>query len=119
MTKMRHVLIVEDEPAILRIVAIVVRSLGLEPLTVQDAESAEALLQATAPEMVIADVRLPGKDGVELTRRIKSDSNLRKTPVLLMSAYGEPPKHGADRFLAKPFDIDQLEAAVNESIDSR
>lgn len=116
---MVSVLIVEDEPAILRIVSVVIRAMGFESLTAPDAESAEEVLRVTVPDVVIADVRLPGADGVELAQRIKSDSLLANTRVLLMSAYGEPRKHRADGFLAKPFDIDQLEAAVKEQIGCR
>lgn len=116
---MTRILIVEDEPSILRIVAVVIRAMGCEPLTAKDAETAEELLLGSTPDMIITDVRLPGKDGVQLTERVKSDVSMAGTPVLLMSAYGEPKYHMADSFLAKPFDIDQLEAAVAESIGGK
>jgi len=97
-------LVVDDEPAILRLVAVVLRDLGCETLTAVNAESALEIAEKTNPDFVISDVKLPGMDGVELARRLKS----RKKPVLLMSAFGEPRKHDGDGFLAKPFDIDSL-----------
>ncbi len=101
-------LVIDDEPAILRLVAVILRDLGCEALTAPDAESALEVIQRQDPDLVISDVKLPGMDGVELAHRIKSDERLDKKPVLLMSAFGEPRKHEGDAFLAKPFDIDGL-----------
>jgi DNA-binding response OmpR family regulator len=101
-------LIVEDEPAILRVVAAAVSSVGFHALTAQDAETGLDLLNDSRPEIILVDVRLPGMDGVEFTRRVKERRDLASTPVLLMSAYSEPRPHPGDAFIAKPFDIDQL-----------
>jgi DNA-binding response OmpR family regulator len=99
-------LIIDDEPSILRLVALVLQDLGCEALQAPDAETAEQILGSARPAFIITDVRLPGIDGLELTRRVKSHAELSQTPVLLMSAFGEPPGHCGDAFLAKPFDID-------------
>jgi len=101
-------LIVDDEPAILRLVSVVLQDMGCETLSAPNAEAAMELLQTAHPDVIITDVRLPGIDGIELTRKIRSDETLSATPVLLMSAYGEPRGHEGDDFLAKPFDIDGL-----------
>jgi CheY-like chemotaxis protein len=101
-------LVVDDEPAILRLVAVVLRDLGCDTLTAPDAESALDLVQDAHPDIVITDVKLPRMDGLELARRIKSDDEAAETPVLLMSAFGEPRDHAGDGFLPKPFDIDGL-----------
>jgi len=100
-------LIVDDEPAILRLVVLVLQDLGYETLAAPDAETAAGILAFRKPDLIITDVRLPGMDGIELTRRVKATPPLKSTPVLLISAY-EPPKHVGDGFLAKPFDIDGL-----------
>ncbi len=101
-------LVVEDEPAILRLVTMVVQDLGFQVIAVSDAEAALEAIAREKPQVVLTDVRLPGMDGVELARRIRSDPALAGVPVLLMSAYGEPPDHDGDGFLSKPFDLDQL-----------
>jgi len=106
-------LIVDDEPAILRLVAVVLRDLGCDTLTAVNAESALEIAEKTNPDFVICDVKLPGMDGVELAKRLKS---LHK-PVLLMSAFGEPREHDGDGFLAKPFDIDGLIEFVSPYVD--
>ncbi len=101
-------LVVDDEPAISRIIAIVANGLGRKALTVADAESALNSLNRIRPQMVLVDIRLPGIDGVELARRLKQDATYSSTAVVLMSAYGEPARHDGDAFLPKPFDVDQL-----------
>jgi CheY-like chemotaxis protein len=100
-------LVVDDEPAILRLVAVILRDMGCETLVAPDAESALELVSTEHPDVVISDVKLPGMDGVELARRIKSNGGTG-TPVLLMSAFGEPKNHPGDDFISKPFDIDGL-----------
>ena len=108
-------LIIDDEPAILRLLSFALRNMGCEPVTAPDAEVALEELENRKPDIIIADVRLPGMDGVEFTQQVKSDSRFAQVPVLLISAFGEPRVNGghrADQFLAKPFDIDSLEDAV-------
>lgn len=94
----------------------VLSELGFETLTARDAETAARLLKSSKPDLIVTDVRLPGMDGVELVRRIKASRRLKKTPVLLMSAYSEPPQHDGDGFIAKPFDISELEEAFSAYI---
>ena len=101
-------LIVDDEPAILRLVSIVLRHLGCVTLAASNAEAALELLENVKPDLIITDVRMPSLDGTELARHIKENDKLAATPVLLMSAYGEPRGHRGDDFIAKPFDIDAL-----------
>jgi len=110
-------LVVDDEPAILRLVAVVLRDLGCETLMARDAESALQLVDNSSPDLVISDIKLPGMDGLELARRLKSDQRFDHRPVLLMSAFGEPRNHDGDGFLAKPFDIDGLVDFVSPYLD--
>ncbi len=111
-TEKPKVLVIDDEPAISRIIAIIARGLGRDTITVPDAETALALLPSVRPTMMLVDVRLPGIDGIEFVRRIKEDEELSETPVLLMSAYGEPSAHVGDGFVPKPFDVDQLSDVI-------
>ncbi|MBI2912449.1 MAG: response regulator [Chloroflexi bacterium] len=111
-------MVVEDEPAILRMVTFALRSLGYQAHAAPDAETALELLDSVRPDVIVADVRLPGMDGVELTRRVKSNGDLSSTPVVLMSAYGEPAQHEGDGFLPKPFDVDQLAAVIGPYVGS-
>ena len=113
---MTAALIVDDEPAILRLVAMVLRELGVETLTATDAETATQILKSSTPDLIVSDVRLPGMSGVEFAHQVKSDRRLRKTPVLLMSAYSEPKGHEGDAFFPKPFDIVELEEIITRFV---
>ncbi len=99
-------LVVEDEPAILRLVSVILEDLGFTTVTATDGETGLQLARGSHPDIIITDVRLPGLDGVELCRAVKSSAETSQTPVLLMSAYGEPSTHPGDGFLAKPFDVE-------------
>jgi len=112
-------LIVDDEPAILRLVSIVLRDLGCDTLAAPNAEAALELLQHEQPDLIITDVRMPSMDGSEFVRLIKNDKQLAATPVLLMSAYGEPRGHRGDDFIAKPFDIETLTDFVTPYIQPK
>jgi CheY-like chemotaxis protein len=114
---MTAALIVDDEPAILRLVAIVLRELGFETLTAPDAETASQLLNSSKLDLIVTDVRLPGISGIELAKQVKASKRLAKIPVLLMSAFGEPPAHEGDGFIAKPFDLYELEETFNRYIE--
>ena len=111
------VLVIDDEPAILRIVTLALADTGVAVVTANDGESATAFLETHKPDMIIADVRLPGIDGVEIARRVKENPALSSIPVLLMSAYDEPRGHPANAFLPKPFDIDQFSERVTEFLN--
>jgi CheY-like chemotaxis protein len=109
---MSRVLVVEDEPAILRMIDAVLRDAGNETIPARDGESATRVIKSDPPDCVVADVRLPGKGGVELSRELHE--NGADIPVILISAYDEPQDHDAERFIAKPFDISALTEAVAE-----
>jgi len=114
---MTAALVIDDEPAILRLVATVLRELGVETLTATDAETATQILKSSKPDLIVTDVRLPGMSGIEFTRKVKASRRLRKTPVLLMSAYSEPKEHEGDGFFPKPFDISELEEIFSRYIN--
>jgi CheY-like chemotaxis protein len=111
-----RVLLVEDEPAIRRTVAAFLRGLGFETLTASDADDARDLLQHVRPDIILTDERLPGTNGSELIDEIHDRPEIARTPVVLMSAYDEPPGHHADDFLSKPFDPDLLEAILRRHL---
>jgi len=110
----RTILIVDDEPGVLRMLGLLLRESGCQVTMVSTAEAALACMETLHPDLVLTDVRLPGMDGIELTHRIRSDTDLRDTAVVLMSAYGRPPRSEEDEFVPKPFDIDKLLDIVEE-----
>jgi CheY-like chemotaxis protein len=104
-------MVVDDEPAVRRLLALILKNAGYEVLPAEDGESALSLLDEVIPDLMVVDVRLPGMDGIELTRRVKDDGRLHGIPVLLVSAFERPAgveEAGAEAFLSKPFDMDAL-----------
>lgn len=97
-------------------ISLILRDLGLETVEAEDAEVALRELQGRQASLMIVDVRLPGMQGTELVQEVKQGTP-SDPAVILISAHGEPRSHLADRFLPKPFDIDDLSVAVSELLD--
>ena len=112
---MSTVLVVDDEPHVRDVVARYLRRDGFTALEAGDGEDARRLIQAHDPELVVLDVMLPGVDGLELCRWIRSRSNV---PVILLTARGEEADRvvglelGADDYVTKPFSPRELTARV-------
>ena len=104
---------VDDEPAILRLITLVLHEQDYSVLPALSAEAALELIETSGqqPDLAIVDVQLPGMNGLELMRQLQEDGH-GHIPVLLISAYGEPADHQADAFLSKPFDADDLVEAA-------
>lgn len=116
------VLVVDDEPAILRLLSVALRGSGYDVLTAADAETAWDIVKSVKPRLILSDIRMPGMDGLELARRIRVDPDLNEVYIYLMSAYSPPSLAPSDGFISKPFDIEEVMATVGafmeESEDS-
>jgi CheY-like chemotaxis protein len=105
-----RVLIVDDNPTNLKLVAYLVRANGYEVDTAGDAEAALAAIAAHRPALILMDLQLPGIDGLELTRRLKSDPATRGIKIIAVTAYamrGDEDKAreaGCDDYVTKPID---------------
>ena len=118
----KKILIVEDEVAIGKALEVRLTSLGYTPIVVHDGRSG---LQAAAqhkPHVAVMDIRLPDMDGIEACRRMKDDPQLSEIPVLFLSANvndvarGEAAEVGALACLAKPYEIQDLTAAIDSAL---
>ena len=106
-----RVLVVDDEPQIVRALKVVLREAGFDAVAAET--SAEALDAAAVrpPEAAIIDLVLPDGDGIELTRRLREWSEM---PILVLSAVGEESQKvraleaGADDYVTKPFGTREL-----------
>ena len=108
---MSRVLVVDDENALLTMVAELVEDLGHQPLLATNGQEALNSLRAAvqAPALVITDIMMPCMNGIALAETLKCDPQLRDIPIILMSAAGRPVgSRVADHFLAKPFDLNVL-----------
>ena len=112
------VLVVEDDSALREFLCTALAD-EFEVECAVSGEEAIELAQRTRPDVVLLDVMLPGVNGLDVVRRIRSDRALSGIPVLVMTAFseieaGEAEAAGANRFLAKPFDLHELKAAVKD-----
>ena len=112
---MTTVLVVDDEPTIREIVVGYLQREGYRTLEAADGNRARELLEREPPDLVVLDVMLPGADGLELCRWIRSRSRL---PVIMLTARGEESDRivglelGADDYVTKPFSPRELAARV-------
>ena len=81
-----RILIVEDEPAIRDLLAINLRHAGFEPLHAPDAASARAQIDAALPDLVLLDWMLPDQSGIEIARKLRSDTRTREMPIIMLTA---------------------------------
>lgn len=104
------ILVVDDQPANLKLARVLLASEGYEVRTAADAEEALSILQDFRPRLILMDVQLPGMDGLELTRRLKADPATSDVVILAMTAYamkGDDEKAlaaGCDGYVSKPID---------------
>lgn len=109
------ILVVDDEPPIVRLVKAKLRVDGYEVLTATRGEQAIEIVQQESPDLVVLDVMMPDMDGFETLRRIRQFSTV---PVVMLTARGSDMdklkglQSGADDYITKPFNPDELEARI-------
>lgn len=119
------ILIVDDNPANLKLAHVVLASAGYQITTAADAEEALDRLTALHPDLILMDLQLPGMDGLELTQRLKADPATRDIVIVAMTAYamkGDAARAaaaGCDGYIAKPIDTRALPHQVAAHLDYR
>jgi two-component system response regulator MtrA len=110
-----RVLVVDDDPALAEMLGIVLRDSGFDPVFVSSGRLAMAAFRSTAPDLVLLDLMLPGRDGLEVCREIRAESGV---PIVLLTAKSETGdvvrglESGADDYVVKPFKPVELVARV-------
>ena len=135
----RWVILVDDEESIRKSVGQFLHSAGYQVTACSDADTALRICRSTRqedkkgssgnerapPDMIVSDVRMPGKDGLEFLSEIRSDPALVELPVVLLTAKGMTEDRiagfeaGADAYLPKPFDPEELLTIIDSSIRRR
>ncbi len=112
---MTTVLVVEDEMAIARIVRDYLREAGFEVIVVGDGDSALASVRSAKPDLLVLDLSLPGRDGLDVAREVRRWSG---TPIVMLTARSDEADRivglelGADDYVVKPFSPKELVARV-------
>ena len=119
------ILIVDDTPVNLKLTRILLVNEGYKVMTAASAEEALELLRGYHPQLILADIQLPGIDGLELTRRIKKNEETRDITVVALTAFamkGDEQKAveaGCDGYITKPIDTRSLGARIREHLNRR
>ncbi|NMP21778.1 response regulator transcription factor [Sulfobacillus harzensis] len=114
-----RLLVVDDEESIRDLLAIGLGHRGFEVKTAANAAEALEIVSTFAPHAAIVDVMMPGEDGFQLTRRLRQDPNLYIVMLTARDAVSDRVQgldDGADDYVVKPFDFDELVARINAGL---
>ena len=116
----RHVILIEDEPNITEAIRFLLTRDGWSVDAHADGTDAVQVIEAAAPDLVILDLMLPGKSGLEIIRELRDIDRLKTLPVLMLTARGQikdremAERAGVTRFMTKPFSNAEVLTAVRD-----
>ncbi len=115
----KRLLVVDDEPHLLRAVAACLKAENYEVSTARSAHEALMQLAESVPDLIISDIRMPGMDGYKLARQLRGAPRTALVPIVFLTAKDETTdrvegfRAGIDAYLTKPFEPEELVAVVN------
>src|SRR6202049_4801112 len=119
MLENKHILVVDDESQITRVLRTSLSSHGYDIRVAHDGETAMEIMKDWSPDLVITDLSMPNMDGLELCRRLRTKTQI---PIIVLSVRGEERTKvkaldaGADDYVTKPFGIEELLARVGANL---
>lgn len=123
MSMPKRLLVVDDEPNLLRAVAAVLRDENFEVATARNGKDALLQVAKSVPDLVVSDVRMPLMDGYALARNLRSAPHTRLVPIIFLTAKDDTRdrvegfRSGVDVYLTKPFEPDELVAVVHNILN--
>lgn len=114
----KRLLVVDDEPNLLRAVAAVLRGEGFDVSTARNAREALLMVAESLPDLIVSDVRMPGMDGYAFARQLRQSPHSALIPIVFLTAKDETEdrvegfRAGVDVYLTKPFEPDELVAVI-------
>ncbi len=118
------VVIADDEEDILLLVETILRNAGFDVVRTRDGAQALDEIRTRRPQLAVLDLSMPELDGLEVLRRVRADSELAATPVVLLTARAQEADvaagyaEGASRYVRKPFKPSELAALATELVQS-
>lgn len=115
----KRLLVVDDEPNLLRAVAACLKTENYEVTTARSGQEALLQLAEAVPDLIISDIRMPGMDGYKLARQLRGSPRTSLVPIVFLTAKDQTAdriegfRAGIDAYLTKPFEPDELIAVVN------
>ncbi|HXG85859.1 MAG TPA: response regulator transcription factor [Pyrinomonadaceae bacterium] len=115
---LKRLLVVDDEPNLLRAVEAVLRGEGFEITTARSGREALVAVAGSLPDLIVSDVRMPGMDGFQLARKLRASAQSALVPIVFLTAKDETEdriegfESGVDVYLTKPFEPDELVAVI-------
>ena len=116
------VLLVEDEPAQRELLAYNLEAEGFDVIAADNGEDGLILVDENDPDLIVLDWMMPQRSGIEVCRRLKSNSKTRQIPVIMLSARAEEVDRvrgletGADDYVVKPYSVIELMARVKSHL---
>lgn len=124
MTAPLQILVVDDQEINLELARCILQADGLDVLCADGADAARALLLNTLPDVILMDIQMPGTNGLDLTREIKSNPAYRHIPVIAFTAYamhGDESRFltaGCNGYISKPIEVGLFAAQVRALVRS-
>jgi len=119
------ILVADDDPQILTMLGIRLSKRGYEVVEAADGLQTLSKAREFKPDLVLLDVMMPGKNGWEVAKELRSDDELSSIGIVMLTAIGErvnemtSPLYGADAYVDKPFDFADLEAKIKKVLDAK
>jgi two-component system cell cycle response regulator DivK len=119
---MSTILIIEDNPANLKLATMVLEHAGYQLLHAENAADGIATARRCKPDLILMDIQLPGMDGLAATRILKADLETAGIPIVALTAFamkGDEERilaAGCDGYIAKPFDYKEFLARVDSTL---
>ena len=119
------ILIADDDPQILTMLGIRLAKKGYTVLEASDGLQTLSQAREHHPDLVLLDVMMPGKNGWEVAKELRADDELKNIGIIMLTAIGEKvneltsPLYGADAYVDKPFDFNDLEKRIKTILDEK